>query len=75
MADEAKKLSDEQSQELMDAIINQCEGMGLEPTQILDGIARSLLGAVMAFGTKDLSVDIENAGTVHVSVFDEDIQR
>ncbi len=44
--------------------------MGLESTQILDGIARSLLGVVMAFGAKDLTVVIENAGRVEVPVLD-----
>jgi len=44
--------------------------LDLSPEQILDGIARSLLGASVAFGTKDLKVDIENVGTVQVSVID-----
>jgi len=43
----------------------------LSPEQILDGIARSLLGASVAFATKDLKVDIENVGTVQVSVVDQ----
>ncbi|WP_413694460.1 hypothetical protein [Psychromonas sp. KJ10-2] len=47
--------------------------MNLEPTQILDGISRSLLGATMAFGTKDLSVEIENAGTVNVLLANNEI--
>lgn len=68
----AKEISNEQSQELMDSIIHQCEEMGLESTQILDGIARSLLGVVMAFGAKDLSVVIENAGRVEVSILDNE---
>jgi len=71
MSDTATEISNEQSQELLDTIINQCEEMKLEPTQILDGISRSLLGALMAFGTKDLNVNIENVGTVQVSIFDE----
>lgn len=75
MTAEVTEISDEQAQELMDAIINQCEEMKLEPTQILDGISRSLLGALMAFGTKDLNVEIENVGSVTVTVLDEDNQE
>jgi hypothetical protein len=63
-------ISDVQSQELMDVISSKCEELDLNPEQILDGIARSLLGASVAFGTKDLKVDIENVGTVQVSVED-----
>jgi len=63
-------ISDIQSQELMDVISNKCDELDLSPEQILDGIARSLLGASVAFGTKDLKVDIENVGTVQVSVVD-----
>jgi hypothetical protein len=70
MADVATQISNEQAQKLMDAIINQCEEMKLEPTQVLDGISRSLLGTLMAFGTKDLNVDIENIGTVQASIID-----
>lgn len=70
-ADVTTEISNEQAQELMDAINNQCEEMKLKPTQILDGISRSLLGALMAFGTKDLNVDIENIGTVQVSIVDD----
>jgi len=65
------EISNEQAQKLMDSIINQCEKLGLEPTQILDGIARSLLGATIAFGTKELTVDIEKQGLVQVKVFEE----
>jgi hypothetical protein len=75
MTAEVTEISNEQAQELMDAIINQCEEMKLEPTQILDGISRSLLGALMAFGTKDLNVEIENVGSVKVTVLDEDNQE
>ena len=75
MTAEVTEISNEQAQELMDAIINQCEEMKLEPTQILDGISRSLLGALMAFGTKDLNVEIENVGSVTVTVLDEDNQE
>jgi len=54
----------------MDVISSKCEELNLNPEQILDGIARSLLGASVAFGTKDLKMDIENVGTVQVSVVD-----
>ena len=70
---QTSSISDVQSQELMDVISNKCDDLGLSPEQILDGIARSLLGASVAFGTKDLNVDIENVGTVQVSVIDAGI--
>ena len=63
-------ISDIQSQELMDVISSKCDELDLSPEQILDGIARSLLGASVAFGTKDLKVAIENVGMVQVSVVD-----
>lgn len=63
-------ISDVQSQELMDVISSKCDELDLSPEQVLDGIARSLLGASVAFGTKDLKVAIENIGMVQVSVED-----
>ena len=63
-------ISDVQSQEFMDVISSKCDELDLSPEQVLDGIARSLLGASVAFGTKDLKVAIENIGMVQVSVED-----
>lgn len=57
-----EEISDEQAQELMDV-----KKMELEPKQILDGIARTLLSATIAFETKSLTVNIDNVGSVEVS--------
>ena len=71
MAEAVTEISEEQTQELIEAIINQCNHLGLETTQILYAIARSLLGATLVLGTKELTVEIENQGSVKVSVFEE----
>lgn len=68
MTDMTDSISDQQAQELMDAIADKCEQMELSATQILDGIARSLLAANIAFESKQLAVDIEGIGKVNVEV-------
>ncbi len=55
-------ITDKQLQELANAIADQCENMGLNPEQTLDGIARSLIAAAMTFGTKDFKVNVEDHG-------------
>jgi len=67
-----EQITDEQCQQLMDGIVNLCEEMALEPQQILDGIARSLLGATAALGTSKLSVSIENFGSCEVVINSEE---
>jgi len=67
-----ERITDEQCQELMDGIANICDQMELEPEQILDGIARSLLGATAALGTNKLSVSVENFGTCDVVINNQD---
>ena len=57
-------ISEEQAQQLLDGIVQICEDLSLESTQILDGLSRSLLSAAHAFGTKDLNVKIDNIGEV-----------
>jgi len=64
-------ISDEQLQELANAIADQCEKMKLEPEQTLDGIARSLIAAAMTFGTRDFKVNIEDHGTCVVTTTSE----
>ena len=60
-------ISDKQLQELTDIIADQCEEMGLEPEQILDGIARSLIAAAVTFGTRDFKINVEDHGTCAVT--------
>jgi len=67
-----ERITDEQCQELMDGIADICDQMELEPEQILDGIARSLLGATAALGTNKLSVAVENFGTCDVVINNQD---
>ena len=66
MTNEVNTITDEQIQELSDAIADKCEAMNLEPTQILDGLSRTLLSAAMVFDTRDFSISIEKVGTVEV---------
>ena len=63
----SEQISDQQAQELMDVISAKCDEMELEPKQILDGIAKTLLAATVALEVKELSVNIENVGTVEVN--------
>ena len=55
----------------MDVISDKCEQMELEPKQVLDGIARTLLSVVIAYVAKSLTVNIENIGAVNVSTLDK----
>ncbi len=62
------EISEDQLQELTNAIADKCEAMELEPEQILDGIARSLIAAVTTFGTQSLRVDIDHHGSCVVNL-------
>jgi cyanate lyase len=55
-------LTDEQSQELMDAIIEKCETMALSPEEIIDGLGRALMSATMAFEKQSASITVEGVG-------------
>lgn len=44
-------LTDEQSQELMDSIIEKCEQMDLSIEEIIDGLGRAIMSATEASGT------------------------
>ena len=72
MINNPEQITTEQSQALMDAIAAQCDELNLTPHQILDGVARSLLGIAMAFDSKDVNVTVENAGIVNVKLFPSD---
>ena len=45
MSENAAEISEVQSQQLLDGIVEVCDELELEPTQILDGLSRSLLSA------------------------------
>ncbi|GAA0853170.1 hypothetical protein [Aliiglaciecola litoralis] len=64
----SEQLSDEQSQQLMDAIIISCEEMALTPEQILDGLGRAMLSAAATFEKSNVTVSIENFGQCTVSL-------
>ncbi|WP_100916000.1 hypothetical protein [Pseudoalteromonas spongiae] len=68
MSENAVEISEVQSQQLLDGIVEVCDELGLEPTQILDGLSRSLLSAANAFGTKELTVSIEGVGEVKMTL-------
>lgn len=55
-------LTDEQSQELMDTIIEKCESMELSPEEIIDGLGRALMSATMAFEKQSASITVEGVG-------------
>lgn len=59
-------LTDEQSQELMDAIIEKCETMDLSPEEIIDGLGRALMSATMAFEKQSASITVEGVGDCDV---------
>ena len=62
------RISDEQVQELTNTIADKCEEMGLEPEQIVDGIARSLIAAAHTFDFSELNVGIDNVGQCDVKL-------
>jgi hypothetical protein len=62
------QLTDDQAQQLLDAIIAQCENMDLDAQQILDGLGRSIMSAADAFGKTDVTVSIENFGQCRVKL-------
>jgi hypothetical protein len=62
------EISESDAQALLDAIASISHELGLEPVQILDGVSRSLLSLAVAFGTKKLSVDIDDVGTCKVNL-------
>jgi hypothetical protein len=65
------EISEEQLQELTDLIADKCEAMELEPEQILDGIARSLIAAATTFGTQSFQVDVECHGSCMIKLIEE----
>ncbi|WP_210560147.1 hypothetical protein [Psychrosphaera aestuarii] len=64
------RITDKQVQELTNHIADKCEAMGLEPEQIVDGIARALIAAADTFDFADLNVGIDNIGTCKVELVD-----
>lgn len=61
-------LTDEQSQELMDSIIEKCEQMSLSVEEIIDGLGRAMMSATDANGSTGAVVKIENYGTCEVQL-------
>ena len=64
-------LTDAQSQELMDSIINKCDRMGLSIDEIIDGLGRAMLSATQASGNSGAIVRIENFGICEATLTDE----
>lgn len=61
-------LTDEQSQELMDSIIEKCQQMDLSVEEIIDGLGRAIISATEANGTSGALIKIENYGTCEVKL-------
>mgnify|MGYP007079438259 CR=1 FL=1 len=64
----AKEITEQQAQTLLNAISDTCTDLALEPEQIIDGIARSLLAVATTFEYQDLKVSIENIGEVKIDL-------
>lgn len=62
------RITNEQVQELTNHIADKCQDMGLEPEQIVDGIARALIAAANTFDFADLNVGIDNVGACTVKL-------
>ncbi|RXJ73931.1 hypothetical protein CS022_06520 [Veronia nyctiphanis] len=62
------RIPEEQAQELSDCIAEKCVEMGLEPDQILDGLARVLLGATNDLGVEGFELNIEDFGRCSVEL-------
>ena len=67
----ADRITNEQVQELTNYIADKCQEMALEPEQIVDGIARSLIAAANTFDFADLTVGIDNIGQCSVTLESE----
>lgn len=65
------EINEDQLQQLTDCIAEKCESMELQPEQILDGVARSLIAAATAFGTKSFQLEIESHGTCTVNLLED----
>jgi len=61
-------LTDEQSQQLMDAIIEKCEALELGPEEIIDGLGRALLSATIAFEKDSAAITVEGVGYCDVFI-------
>ena len=49
-------------------IADKCEEMGLEPEQIVDGIARALISASHTFDFADIEIGIDDVGSCTVKL-------
>ncbi|MFD2178409.1 hypothetical protein [Veronia pacifica] len=63
-----ERIPEEQAQELSDFIAKKCIEMELEPEQILDGLARVLLGVTNDLGAGGFDLDIEGFGKCSVEL-------
>ncbi|MCG8667844.1 MAG: hypothetical protein MI867_00395 [Pseudomonadales bacterium] len=64
-------ISEEQLQELADAIADKCDDMGLDHEQILDGIASTLLAAAATFGVPKFNKTLESHGVCVVTLSED----
>ena len=64
----SNRISEEKAQELSSFIAEKCIEMDLEPEEILDGLARVLLGATHDLAVGEFKLEIEKFGHCHVSL-------
>ena len=62
-----EQISNEQVQELTDAIADKCQEMGLEPEQILEGIGRAIISAATVFGMQEVEIEVDGVGSCQVT--------
>mgnify|MGYP000013950383 CR=1 FL=1 len=64
------RLTNEQAEQLSNAIAQVCEDLALAPEQILDGISRTLLSASATFEVPAFTLNIEGVGRCSVEMSD-----
>lgn len=65
------ELNEEVLQAFSDQVAEICEGMNLEPDQMLDAIGSTFIGAVLSFGKTDYRVEVSGVATAAVETIFE----
>ena len=70
LSEELKKLNEGLSEELLQSFSDQvaeiCEGMNLEPEQMLEAIGSTFIGAVLSFGKTEYTVEVSGVASAMV---------
>ncbi|GEM_PF-1911552 len=65
------ELTEEVLQSFSDQVADICEGMALEPDQMLDAIGSTFIGAVLSFEKSEYRVEVSGVATATVETIFE----